>query len=51
MLLGLDVLDKFGLSADTVHNVLRCTAEDLKLPLVRKIGHVYLEWSATGRIL
>jgi hypothetical protein len=39
-LLGLDVLDKFGLSADTVHNVLHCTAEDWKLPLVRKLGHV-----------
>jgi hypothetical protein len=28
MQLGSDVLDKFGLSADTVHNVLHCTAED-----------------------
>jgi hypothetical protein len=28
MLLGLDVLDKFGLSTDTVHNVLHFTAED-----------------------
>jgi hypothetical protein len=34
MLLGLGVLDKFGLSADTVHVVLHCTAEDWKLPLV-----------------
>jgi hypothetical protein len=34
-----------------VHNVLHCTAEDWKLPLVRKLGHVYLEWSATDRIL
>jgi hypothetical protein len=31
MLLGLDVLDKFGLCADTVHNVLHCTAEDWNL--------------------
>jgi hypothetical protein len=30
MLLGLDVLDKFGLCADTVHNVLHCTAEGLE---------------------
>jgi hypothetical protein len=51
MLLGFDVLDKFGLSADTRHNVLHCTAEDWNLPLVRKLGHVYLEWSATDRIL
>jgi hypothetical protein len=50
MLLGLDVLDKFGLCADTVHNVLHCTAEDWNLPLVRKLGHVY-QWSATDRIL
>jgi hypothetical protein len=40
MLLGLDVLDKFGLCADTVHNVLHCTAEDWTLTLVRKLGHV-----------
>jgi hypothetical protein len=51
MLLGLDVLDKFGLCADTVHNVLHCTVEDWNLSLVRKLGHVYLEWSATDRIL
>jgi hypothetical protein len=51
MLLDLDVLDKFGLSADTEHNVLHCTAEDWKLPLARNLGHVYLEWSATDRIL
>jgi hypothetical protein len=51
MLLGSDVLDKFGLSADTVYNVLHCTAEDWKLPLVRRLGHVYLEWFATDRIL
>jgi hypothetical protein len=50
-LLGLDVLDKFGLSEDTVHNVLHCTAEDWNLPLVRKLGHVYLVWFATDRIL
>jgi Aspartyl protease len=43
MLLGLDVLEKFGLCADTVHNVLHCTAEDWNLPLVSKLGHVYLE--------
>jgi Aspartyl protease len=51
MILGLDVLDKFGLSADTVHNILHCTAEDRKLTLVRKFGHVDLEWSATYLIL
>jgi hypothetical protein len=51
MLLGLDVLDKFGLCAVTMNNVLLCTAEDWNLPLVRKLGHVYLEWSATDRIL
>jgi hypothetical protein len=51
MLLGLDVLDQLGLCADTVHNTSHCTAEDWNLPLVRKLGHVYLEWSATDRIL
>jgi hypothetical protein len=51
MLLGLDVLDKFGLCADTVHIVLHCTAEYWTLPLVRKLGHVYLEWSAPDLIL
>jgi hypothetical protein len=51
MLLGLDVLDKFGLCADTVHNVLHCTAEDWNLLLVRKLGHVYPEWSASDRFL
>jgi hypothetical protein len=42
MLLGLDMLEKFGLSADTVHNLSHCTAEDWKFPMVRKLGHVYL---------
>jgi hypothetical protein len=51
MLLGLGVLDKFGLCADTVHNILHCTTEDWNLPLLRKLGHVYLEWFATDRIL
>jgi hypothetical protein len=51
MLLYLDVLDKLGLSADTVHTFLHCTAEGWKLPLVRKLGHLYLEWSGTDRIL
>jgi hypothetical protein len=51
MLLGFDVLDKFGLSIGTVRIVLHCKAKDWELPLVRKLALVYLEWSATDRSL
>jgi hypothetical protein len=40
MLRGLDELEKFGFSADTVRNGLHCTAVDWELPLLRKLGHV-----------
>ena len=44
MLLGLDVLDKYAIFANTVTNELIFAREGWSIPLVRKLGHVYLEW-------
>jgi hypothetical protein len=51
-LIGLDILDANGLTADTVSNKLKCPKGGWETPpLVRKIGHLYLEWSYEGNIL
>jgi hypothetical protein len=44
LLIGPDVLDANGLTADTVSNKLKCPKGGWETPLVRKVGHVYLEW-------
>jgi hypothetical protein len=44
LLIGLDVLDENGMTADTMNNVLKCPGRGWKIPLVRNLGHVYLEW-------
>jgi hypothetical protein len=44
LLIGLDVLDGNGMTADTLNNVLKCPGRGWKIPFVRKLGHVYLEW-------
>jgi hypothetical protein len=51
LLIRFDVLDANGLIADTVSNKLKCPKVGWETPLVRKIGHVYLEWSYEGNIL
>jgi hypothetical protein len=50
-LVGLDTLDSLGITADTVMNVLKCPGDEWSLPLVRKLGHVYLEWNDFHDIL
>jgi hypothetical protein len=51
LLFGIDVLDANGLTADAVSNKLKCPEGGWRTPLVRKIGHVYLELSYEGNIL
>jgi hypothetical protein len=51
LLIGLDVVDANGLTADAVSNKLKCPKGGWETPLVRKIGHMYLEWSYDGNIL
>lgn len=48
-LLGLDVLDKFKLVVDNVNMVLDCRVNNQRLPIVRKLGHLYLEWSTEDK--
>jgi hypothetical protein len=50
-LIGLDVLDIFSLNVDTVHNKLCAPKAGWEIQLIRKMGHVYLEWSPTDRVL
>jgi hypothetical protein len=50
-LVGLDILDLFQLNVDTVPNQLRAPKAGWSIRLVRKIGHIYLEWKPEDRIL
>ena len=50
-LLGLDVMDRFGLYLNTVKNKLVCPRFGWKMDVTRKLGHVYLEWTGNGHIL
>ena len=47
LLLGLELLDKYGLQALTVFNVLESVPERWHAPLLRKGGHVYYQWMIT----
>jgi hypothetical protein len=51
LLIGLEILDASGVTADTVSNKLKCPKGGWETPLVRKIGHVYLEWCYEGNNL
>lgn len=50
-LIGIDVLDQNKMYPNTVENKLYGPELDFDIPLIRKNGHVYLEWSKTERIL
>jgi hypothetical protein len=50
-LVGLDILDLFQLNVDTVQNQLRAPRAGWSIPIVRKNGHIYLEWKPEDRIL
>ena len=43
-LLGLDLLDREGLVADNVENVLDSRRDHWKMPITRKHGHMFVEW-------
>jgi len=46
LLIGLDVLDRYGLYVNNVEDRLRSDGRDVDVPLVRKDGHIYLAWGA-----
>ena len=46
LLIGLDVLDHYGLYVNNVEDRLRSDGRDVDVPLVRKDGHIYLVWGA-----
>ena len=50
-LLELDLLDKLQLYLDTTRNVLISSPGNISLPVVRKSGHVYLEWKREDAVL
>lgn len=50
-LIGLDLLDKYKFYVNNVDNCLCSTKLNLKIPLVRKHGHLYLEWSKNDTIM
>lgn len=46
MLIGIDALDRERIFADNVSNCLVQRDGRWKLPIARKLGHTYLEWSS-----
>lgn len=50
-LIGLDFLDKYNCSVNSVENKLCCSELILKIPLTRKKRHIYLEWNEEEEIL
>jgi hypothetical protein len=50
LLIGLDVLDQNGLTADTLNNSLKCPGRGWEIPLVRKLGHIYWEWELNNNM-
>lgn len=45
-LVGLDILDKYSLVVNTYKDTLDCPPMRWNIFLVRKIGHLYLEWGS-----
>ena len=50
-LIGLNFLDKYRMFVNTVTNTLCAPILDLQVPVVRKRGHIYLEWRQKHKIL
>ena len=46
LLLGLDFLDAFGMNVDASRDILRSEERGWSFDLVRKFGHLYVEWDA-----
>ena len=43
LLIGLDILDKYGLHVFSVTNELECVHQQWRISLQRKHGHIYWE--------
>lgn len=50
-LVGLDLLDKYGLHINNIHNILYCPRLNLEVPLERKRGYIYLLWDNDSTVL
>jgi hypothetical protein len=50
-LIGIDTLKLFEMIVDTVEKELRAPKAGWSVPIIRKFGHVYLEWKATDKIM
>jgi len=50
-LIGLDLLDKYKMYLNNVSNQLCFPQLDITVPVIRKFGHIYLEWAPHERIL
>lgn len=50
-LIDLDIMDSLGVFVDVVQNRLRCPRGKWSILIVRKLGHVYLEWEHSDDIL
>ena len=44
LLIGIDVLDRESLVADNVNNILESRIYGWTVPIIRKHGHMYIEW-------
>jgi hypothetical protein len=44
LLIGLDILDKYGLNVLSVEGLLQSTTEHWTIPIQRLWGHIYLQW-------
>lgn len=51
LLFGLDILDKFKLNVNTVDNPMDSKLAGWSIPLVRKLGHIYLQWQKEDKVL
>jgi len=45
-LLGLGIMDRYRMYVNSVTNHLICVNEDVSVPVVRKYGHIYLDWGS-----
>ena len=50
LLIGLDLLDKYGMFVNTITNRLNCPHRQLSISRIRKNGYVYLEWPKRDHI-
>jgi len=50
-LIGLDVLDHFGLTLNSVENSIQCPSGEWEMPVVQKLGHAYIEWGTEKKVM